>query len=124
MQQQLPPPGRLMILAIAVRVLANVRVQQPSLVAGHLGEAVLQLNSAVLGRLNFGPGERKTGFKPLQQMVVVAGVTIIAQDFDLWLHCGQFLYSTLGKYAASIVYVAHYGPAQVHSTTRRKLTIR
>jgi hypothetical protein len=46
----------------------------------------------------------------------VAGMAIIAQDFDLRFHCSWFLYSTLGKYAASIVYVVDFGPAQVHST--------
>src|SRR6202162_1465638 len=90
MEQQLPPPGRLVILAIAVRVLANVRVQQPSLVACDLGKAILQLNSAVLGRLDFGSGERKSGFKPLQESVGVAGMAIVAQNFDFRLHCGLF----------------------------------
>ena len=90
MQQQLPPPGRLVILAIAVRLLANVRVQQPSLVAGHLREAILQLNPAVFGRLNLRSSERETGFKPLQQMVVVAGLTIVAQNFNFRLHGGLF----------------------------------
>ena len=79
MQQQFTPPHGFMIFPIAMRILADVRVQQPGLIPGDFGEAVLQLDPPVLGRLNLGSGERKSGFEPLQQVIVVGGVTVIAQ---------------------------------------------
>ena len=109
MQQQLAPPCRFVILTIAVRILANVRVQQPSLVFKDLGETVLQLNPSILRRFDLGSSERETGFVPLQQVIVVSGMTVIAQDFDFRLHSGLILHSTIGKHAASIVYVVDFG---------------
>ena len=71
-QQQLPPPGRFVILAIAVRVLADVRIEQPRFVALHLGEAVLQLNLAALGCLDLRAGQRQAGLETFQQVVECA----------------------------------------------------
>src|ERR1700722_11649894 len=105
MQQQLAPPGWLVIFAISMRVLADVSVQQPGFVAGHFGKAVLELDFAVLGRFDLGSGEGQARFIPLQQMVVMPGLAIIAQDFDSRLHGFEFLYSTRGKLTASSVYV-------------------
>jgi hypothetical protein len=48
-------------------------------------------------------------------------MTVIAQELDFRLQLAQLLYSTLGKHAASTVYVVVFGPAQHHSTIRRQL---
>src|SRR5580698_1674095 len=61
MEQQLAPPGRLMVLPVAMRILADVGVQQPSLVVLYLGKAILQLDAAILGGLHFGAGKRNPG---------------------------------------------------------------
>src|SRR5580704_12458730 len=45
-----------------------------------------KLDFAVLSGLHFGSGEGQTGLKPLQQVVVMAGLAVVAQDFDFRLH--------------------------------------
>ena len=85
-QQQLAPAGRLVILAIAVRVLADVRVEQPGFVTRHFREAVLELNPAALGSFHFGSGKSDAGFEAFEQMVIMSGMSIVAQDFDSRFH--------------------------------------
>ena len=41
MQQQLASPGRFVILAVSVRILTDMGVEQPGFVALHFGEAIL-----------------------------------------------------------------------------------
>src|ERR1035438_3402507 len=86
MQQQLPPPRRLMVLTVSVRVLADMRVQQPSFISGHFRKAVLELDFTVLRCLHLGPGEGETRLVSLQQVVIMPGLAVVAQDFDSRLH--------------------------------------
>src|SRR5580693_3552291 len=86
MQQKLAPPGRLMVLTIAMRVMANMCVEQPRLIALHLGKAVFELNTAILGGLDLCASEGESGFKAFEQMIIMPGMTIIAQDLDTRLH--------------------------------------
>src|SRR5580698_3261620 len=86
MEQKLAPPGRLMVLTIAMRVVADMGVEQPSLIALHLGKAVFELNTAILGGLDLCASERESGFKAFEQMIIMPGMTIIAQDLDTRLH--------------------------------------
>jgi hypothetical protein len=57
MQQELALADRLVIHDVAVRVLPNVRVTQPSFVSADLTVRVLELDLAVLGRLDLGAAE-------------------------------------------------------------------
>ena len=82
MEQQLAPPGRLMVLPVPMRVLPDMRVEQPGLVILHLGKAILELDSAILGRLHLRASQGKPRFKPFQQMVIMPGMTVVAQDLD------------------------------------------
>ena len=82
MQQQLAPPGRFVVLAVAMRVLADVSVEQPSFIFLHLGKTIFELNTAIFGGLHFRASESQTSFKPFEQMIIMAGMTIIAQNFD------------------------------------------
>ena len=112
-----------MVLAIAVRILADVGVEHPGLVTLHFAEGVLELNPAALGRFDFGARQGDSGLEALQQMVVVPGLPVIAQDLDssfhgifcarrlmpsaalIWRLNSVFLYSTPGNAVASTVYV-------------------
>jgi hypothetical protein len=40
------------------------------------------LDPAVLRGLDLGSGERQAGFEPFQQKIIMAGMTVIAQDLD------------------------------------------
>src|SRR5271156_6781102 len=82
MEQQLPPPGRLMVLPVAMRVLPDVGVEQPRLVVLHLGKAILELNEAILDGLNLRAGKRQARFKPFEQMEIMPGMPVVAQYLD------------------------------------------
>src|ERR1700733_11171395 len=100
-----------MVLAIAMRILADVCIEQPGLVVLHLGKAIFELDSAILGGLDLRAGEGQSSFKPFEQVVVMPGMAVIAQDLDSRLRCFDnrlrevVFYSTPGKPAASSVYV-------------------
>jgi hypothetical protein len=55
-QQQLAIADRGVVLAVAVRVLADVGVDQPSFIAEYTGVSLFELDLAVFGRLNLGAG--------------------------------------------------------------------
>src|ERR1700733_1061933 len=99
MQQQLPPPRRLVVLTISMRILADMRIQQPSFISSHFRKAVLQLDFTVLSGLHFCSGKRQSSLETLQQVVIVPGLPVVAQDFDSRLHgfqvCTQRAESTL-----------------------------
>ena len=82
MQQKFPAPHRLMIHNIAVRVLADVRIHQPSFISRNFAEGFLELDLPVLGRLDLGSGQNHTGFETIGKEVIVAGGPVIAQDLD------------------------------------------
>ncbi len=78
MQQQFAAAGGLVIFPIAVRILADVRVEQPGFVFLHFGEAVLELDAAVLGRFDLGSTQSQACFQPFQKVVVVPGMAVVA----------------------------------------------
>jgi len=57
-----------------------MRVHQPSLVSHHFGEALLELDLSVLRGFNFRSGQREPGLIPLQQIVIVGGMPVIAEN--------------------------------------------
>jgi hypothetical protein len=65
-----------------MRVLPDMRVQQPRFVILHLGKAILELHSAILGGLHLRASQGKPRFKPFQQMVIMPSMTVVAQDLD------------------------------------------
>ena len=79
MQQQFAAAGRLVIFAIAVGILADMSIEQPSLIARHLGEAIFQLDPAASGGFHFRSGEGQAGLKAFQQMIVMPRMTVVAQ---------------------------------------------
>ena len=81
-QQQLAVADGRMVLAVAVRILADVGVHEPGLVVLNHGEGFFELDLAVLGGLDLGAGEYHAGLEALHQEIVVACLPVIAQDFD------------------------------------------
>ena len=101
-QQQFPIADRRVVLAISVRVLADVGVDQPCLVAEHGAIGLFELDLAVLGGLHFGAGEDHPGFEAFHQKIVVARLPVVAQDFDGCVSLCQFFISTRGSPIASM----------------------
>src|SRR5579884_2177583 len=85
-QQELAPAIGLMIFAVAVRILADVGVDQPGFLTDYFSEGVLELNLALARRFHLGSGEGKTGFITLEQMIIVPGVPVITENFDAFRH--------------------------------------
>ncbi len=83
MQQQFALSGRGMIHDVAVRVLADVGVQQPHLVFIDFGVAFFQLNFAAFGGFDFGAGQHDARFIAVQEEEIVPGGTIVAQNLKL-----------------------------------------
>src|ERR1017187_7787646 len=102
MQQQLAVVYRQVVLAVAVRVLADVRVDQPGFVVADLGVSVLELNIAVLDRLHFRAGQDQARLESLHQEVVVPRLPVVAEDFSGCVPVSQFLISTLGSPTSSM----------------------
>src|ERR1022692_1388373 len=90
-EQQLAIADGRVVLAVAVGVLADVRVEQPGLVAQHAGVGFLELYFAVLGRLHLGAGEHHAALEALQQEIVVEGLPVVAEDLER----GVFLVSQI-----------------------------
>src|SRR5580658_2055701 len=88
-QQQLPIAHRRMVLAIAIGVLTDVRIHQPSLVLLDRRVGLFELHFARAGGLHFGARQHQAGFKALHQKVVVARGTVIAQDLEFGFFCGH-----------------------------------
>ena len=69
-----------MIFAIAVRIVADMRVHQPRFITLNFGKAFLELNFTVLGRLNLSSRENYSRLIPLGEVVVMASLAVVAQD--------------------------------------------
>ncbi len=91
MQQQLAPPGRLVVGPIAVRILADVRVEQPGFIAFNRAVAFLELHLAGFGGFDFRSRQNHAGFEALHQEVIVPRLPVVAQDFEMEVFVGQFL---------------------------------
>jgi hypothetical protein len=83
MQKKFPPSHRLVIHDVAMRVLADVGVHQPSLIFRDLAERVLDLDLAVARGLNFGTGQNQACFKSVGEVVFVASGPVFGQDFNV-----------------------------------------
>src|ERR1035441_8004315 len=90
-EQQLAIADGRVVLAVAVRVLADMGVEQPGFVAQDAGVGFLELDFAVLGGLHLGAGEHHAALEALQQEIVVEGLPVIAED----LESGVFLVSQI-----------------------------
>jgi hypothetical protein len=66
-------------------------IMQPRFVIFNRGIALLELHFAGFGRFYFRPGEDHAGLEAFQKEVVVTGLPVVAQDFELWIFLGQFL---------------------------------
>jgi hypothetical protein len=82
-QQQFALSGRRVVHDIAVRVLADMRVEQPQLVIIHLGIAFFQLDLPAFCRFYFRSGQHDPRFEAFQQVKIVPGRPVIAQDFKV-----------------------------------------
>ena len=56
-------------------------ISQASLLE-HAGVGFLELDLAVLGRLDLGAGEHHAALEALQQEVIVEGLAVVAEDFE------------------------------------------
>ena len=96
-----------MVLPIAVRILADVGVEKPRFIADDVGVGILELHLAGLGGLHFGAGKRNSGLVLFQQVVVEAGLPVVAQNFEAVCGISQgILISTRWKPEASLLMVA------------------
>ena len=77
MQQQLAAPDRRMILTIPVRILADMRVNEPGFVPFDGSVAFAQLNFTRFGGLDLGDGEDQSGLKAVHQEIVMAGLPVV-----------------------------------------------
>ncbi len=59
-----------------------MRIQQPRLVVQHAGVRIFELNFGVLRRFHLRPGKHHAAFETLRKEVVMAGLTVITQDFE------------------------------------------
>ena len=78
MEKEFAFPHRLVILTIAMRVLADVRIEQPSLITLDVRVAFFELHFAAFCGFYFRPGERNSSFVFFEQVVVVPGLAVIA----------------------------------------------
>ena len=69
-----------MIFSIAVRVLADMCVEQPRFVILDICVAFFELHLARFRRLHFRPAERNSSLVFFEQMVVVPGLAVVAQN--------------------------------------------
>src|SRR6266851_756785 len=70
-QQQLAPPRRLVVGAIAMGVLADVSVEQPRFIVVDRAVGFLELHLAGFGGLHFGSRQNHAGLEALQQEIIV-----------------------------------------------------
>ena len=75
-----------MILAIAVGIFADMRIDQPGLVSDHFGIAVLQLYVPALCRLDLGSGQFDARLDVVRQIIVVSSLPVVAENFDPGVH--------------------------------------
>ena len=71
---------RKMVGDVAVRVFADVDVDEPCFPALNGGETVLQLHFSGAARLHFRPREGEASLKPFHEFVVMAGRAVITDD--------------------------------------------
>jgi hypothetical protein len=79
MEQEFPAADGLMVFAVSVRILADVRIYQPGLIPGHLRVGVLELDLPRFRRLYLGAGQLNTGFQAVGEVVVVPGLAVVAE---------------------------------------------
>ena len=81
MQQQLPGPCRIVILAVAMRIRADVAVEQKSFASLYHCMAVLQVQPAFSNSLHFRAKQANAGFEIFENKVIVKGFFICGDNF-------------------------------------------
>ena len=81
-EQQFALADGQVVLAVAVRVFADVGVDQPRLALFDAGEGVLELDLARAAGLHLGSGEDHAGLEAFHEFVVMAGGTVVADDLE------------------------------------------
>src|SRR5580658_9897988 len=79
-----------MIFAVAVRVLADVSVEEPGFVADYRGVSVLELDLGVFGGLDFGTGKDHPRLETVHKEVVMARLAVVTENFKAAVFLGQF----------------------------------
>src|SRR5258708_2336292 len=102
MKQQLPIADRGMVFPIAVRILADVRIDQPSLISEYRGVGFLELDLPVFGGLYLSAGKDYAALETVHQEVVVASLAVVAEDLESGLFGHGTFISTRGTPIASI----------------------
>jgi hypothetical protein len=74
--QQPAVARRVVILAVAMRILADVRVEQPELAFASHRVGVLQIDAPFAGRFDFGPEQFDSRFEGFEYVVVVIGLAV------------------------------------------------
>src|SRR5262245_24245974 len=76
MHQQPAVARRVVILAVAMRILADVRVEQPELTRARHRVSILQIDASFAGRFDFGPQKLDSGFEGFEDVVVVISLAV------------------------------------------------
>lgn len=94
-QQKLTTPHRFVVLAVAMRVLANVSIHEPSFPTYDIGIALFELYLAGTGGLYLRAGEDDAGLIGFQQEVVMPGLAIVADQAVLAVWFAQIAFLSL-----------------------------
>ena len=81
MHQQPAVANRIVVLAVAVRIMADVSVEQPELAISSQRISVLQINASIASRFDFGADQLYSGFVGFEDVIVVIGLAICRNDF-------------------------------------------
>src|SRR5262249_1775726 len=82
MEQEFAIMHRGVVLPVSVGIMADVGVEEPCLAVQDIGISILQLDLAVLGGFHLGPREYHAGLKSVEKKVIVAGGSVVAEDFE------------------------------------------
>ena len=82
MEQQLAPPERVVVLAVAHLVGADVHLDDPSLVVPDFPVGITQVDPAVAQGLHLGAQQHQSGFPGILDLVLVPGPLVLGDDLD------------------------------------------
>src|SRR5437588_9244959 len=89
MEEQFSASNGRMVLPVSMRILTDMRIQQPGFIAFDGGIAFPELDLARFGGFHLGAGQHHACFEPVHQEVVMAGLAIVTQNFEFSLFSWQ-----------------------------------
>lgn len=79
-QQELPVPVRIVIREVSLRVLGDVSTDEIDLLTAHVRERALKTRASLAERFHFGAREDNPRLEAFEEVVVVAGTTVLSDD--------------------------------------------